>query len=111
MTKEELLIKKCIEVLREKLDKDIPEEGKFPKATVLFSYPGTGNEALLWIEDGFVSRYFCVGMREKGSDKVAYHYYAKGSNSDIDACLSDEGIVIEIHNDLEHLKETVDNFE
>lgn len=111
MAKEELLIQKCIELLRSKLENDIPTEGKFNKTCVFFSYPGTNNEALLWIEDGFCSRYLCIGMREKGSDKVAYHYYAKGSNTELDACLSNDKIVVEIHNDLKNLKETVDNFE
>lgn len=111
MAKEELLIKKCIEFLKEKFENDIPTKGKFNKTCVFFSYPGTNNEALLWVEDGFTSRYLCVGMRETGSDKVAYHYYAKGSNTELEACLSDDKIVVEIHNDLKSLKETVDNFE
>ena len=111
MAKEELLIQKCIEVLRDKLENDIPAEGKFNKVCVFFSYPDTNNEALLWIENGSNSRYLCVGMRETGSDKVAYHYFAKGSNSEIDACLSNDEIIVEIHNDLKSLNKTVENFE
>ncbi len=109
--KKMLLIGKCMEYLSDYINEKIPEQGSFHRHNVFFSYPGTSYEGLVWVESCTGSRYICIGMKEKGYDKVVHHYYCKGSNSDLISCLTSDKTAEDIYNELEYLKTCVDNFD
>ena len=109
--KKMLLIGKCMEYLRDYIKEIIPEEGSFGRHNVFFSYPGTSYEAVTWVENGGGYRYLCIGMVEKGDDRLVHHYFAKGSNSDLITRLEDRKTAEEIYVELEQLKTAVDNLE
>lgn len=111
----DILIPKAMDYICEQIQQKMPETGGFRKFFVCFTYPGTGYEALLWVEHNVSERdgngRLTAGMREAGSDKVVQHYMAKGTKEELMQWLNTSANGAQLRSSYEQLKSAVDQFE
>lgn len=111
----DILIPKGMAVLREHVRQKMPETGRFQRVFVIFAYPGTGYEALLWVEHNVSEQggngRLTAAMREAGSDKVVQHYITKGTKDELMRWLNTSANGEELRSSYAQLKCSVDRFD
>ncbi len=111
----DILIPKGMALLSDCVRQKMPETGRFQRILVIFDYPGTGYQALLWVEHNVSEQggngRLTAGMREAGCDKVVQHYIAKGTKEDLIQWLSTPDNGEELRSSYAQLKNSVDRFD
>lgn len=111
----DILLPKAMNVLREHIQQKMPETGEFRKFFVCFGYPGTGYEALLWVEHNVSEKggngRLAAGMRETNSDRVVQHYIATGTKEELMQWLSTSANGAQLRSSYAQLKNAVDRFD
>ena len=82
-----ILAEKARAAMAERVEKEVPENGKFAKLSVSWSMPETLNKAVLAVEADAINsmdlRRFAVGSYRKGSDNIILGYLLKGTKKEI----------------------------
>lgn len=85
--KMQFLTGRVCEVMADRIEKEVPENGKFSPLSVSWDVPETLNKALLRVEADALnpkdSRRLSVGAYRKGSDSVRSSYLLKGTKKEI----------------------------
>lgn len=112
--KMQILIPKCSDVLVQRAEKEVPENGKFRKIFVAFDIPETTNEALITIEadakDYKNQRRVSIGVHHQNSDRVISNYMFKGTKQEIIEYLKDNNNFPEFTQIVNELSTAVDDY-
>lgn len=83
----DFLADKASKVMAERIENEVPENGKFTKLSVSWDIPKTLNKAILAVEADALepknSRRLAVGAYRKGSDNIRLGYISKGTKKEI----------------------------
>lgn len=111
----DILIPKAMAYMCEQIQQKMPEVGGFRKFLVFFAYPGTGYEALLWVEHNVSEKggngRLAAGMRETNSDRVVQHYIATGTKEELMQWLSTSANGAQLRSSYAQLKNAVERFD
>ena len=90
MTKDEIMdivVPKAYNLLSQRAEKEVPENGKFRRIFVAFDIPETRNEALISIENDAKEpnsiRRLVIGVHRLNSDRVTSNYIFYGTKKEI----------------------------
>lgn len=107
-----LLIRKCMEVLHDRVLHEMPFNGPCKSICVTCNFPGTQNIAGLWMEcdarDSSRRRLITRAVR-KGTDLCVSNYMEVGTQTELLAYLADEASLQPLLESLQHLSDSVDN--
>lgn len=110
----DLLVRKVVEVLTEKIEKEVPAEGSFERIGVRYHHPESEFRGILSLEEDLVRAGHCrlnASMFLLGDDKLVSNYLMKGTRQEILNYLNQEETIPELIGIFEHLKEKVENLD
>lgn len=105
----EMLVWRLMEELRKML---LEESASCKKHYVVCPYPGTKNEAMLWVEaNGQDSSYLRLSTRvvRRGTDLCVMNYMFKGALDEMSTYLANKEKIPELLASLQHLSDSIDD--
>ncbi len=112
--KTNLLIEKSRDILYQRAEREVPENGKFRKIFVAFDIPQTQNEALITIEhdaiDPKTNRRLSVGVHRQNSDRITSNYIFKGPKKEVLDYLKNNDNQNELYKIVTDLSKSVDDY-
>lgn len=112
--KTNLLIEKSRDILYQRAEREVPENGKFIRVFVAFDIPETQNEALMIVEpdaiDPKINRRFSIGVHRQNSDRLTSNYIFKGSKKEILDYLKNNDNQSELYKIVTDLSKSVDDY-
>lgn len=109
-----LLIEKGKNILHQRAEREVPENGKFIRVFVAFDIPETQNEALMIVEpdaiDPKINRRFSIGVHRQNSDRLTSNYIFKGSKKEILDYLKNNDNQSELFKIILDLSKSVDDY-
>ena len=97
-----------MEVLFDLVEKNVPELGRGDHQLSLCDFPGTRNEAHLFLQVTMTKRHLFTRMRRPDRDEVLSNYIVSGSKEEILTYLADKTHVPELLESLESLSREAD---
>ncbi len=117
MTKDEImniLVPKAYNILGQRAEREVPENGKFRRIFVAFDVPDTQNEALISIENDANEpndmRRLIIGVHRLNSDRITSNYIFKGTKKEILEYLKNPEIKSEFTKTVYSLSKSVDEY-
>lgn len=117
MTKDEkmnILVPKASNLLAQRAEREVPENGKFTKIFVAFDVPDTQNEALISIEADQGQpkdmRRLSIGVHRMNSDRITSNYMLKGTKREILDYLKKAEVNSEFIKTVYSLSDSVDDY-
>lgn len=102
------------EILSNKAEYDVPENGKFRTSEIIFEIPGTQNQGHYFIEFDVLepkeSRRFSIGASRKGSDRLTSIQLKKGTKKEILSFLRDENNSQQFKDALREVSRSCDDY-
>lgn len=112
--KMQILIPKGSDLLMQRMEREVPENGKFQKISVSFDIPDTQNKAQFLIEadakDYKDQRILSIGVHHQNSDRVISNYMFKGTKQEIIDYLKDNSNFPEFTQTVNELSDSVDDY-
>lgn len=112
--KMQILVPKGSDLLMQRVEREVPENGKFKKISVSFDIPDTQNKAQFFIEadakDYKDKRILSIGVHHQNSDRVVSNYMFKGTKQEIIDYLKDSKNFPEFTQTVNELSTAVDDY-
>ena len=112
--KMQILIPKGTDFLMQRIEKEVPENGKFKKLSVSFDIPDTQNKAQFIVEadgkDFKDQRRVSIGVHHKNSDRVISNYMFKGTKQEVLAYLNNPENFEDFTKTVNELSTAVDDY-
>ncbi len=112
--KMDYFVNKTREVLAERAEMEVPENGKFSSVSASFKIPDTQNKARIIISHDELEpknlRRLSVGVHHINSDRLTSNYILKGTKKEILDYLKDQKSQDELIGIIGHLSESVDKY-
>ncbi len=112
--KMEILIPKASNLLANRAEREVPENGKFRKIFVAFDIPDTQNEALISFEHDEIDpknmRRISIGVHRLGSDRITSNYIIKGTKNELIEYLKKIEFKKEFKDTVNLLSDSVDEY-
>lgn len=112
--KMDILVPKCSDLLTKRVEREVPENGKFRRIFVAFEIPETQNETLFSIEpdakDFKDIRRMSIAVHRKNSDRIISNYMFKGTKEEVLNYLKDEKNYAEFKQTVNSLSNSVDEY-
>jgi len=109
-----ILIPKCMEVLDNIAEREVPENGKFIRVYVNFDIPGTPNEGILAITHDDKNpkdmRVLSLGVHHKNSDRMISNFLKTGTKKEISDLLKDRDNFSRLIEMTNHLSDRTDDY-
>ncbi len=108
------LTNKLRDILSQRAEREVPQNGKFSPVSVSFTVPDTQNKAKVAIEPDFInpknSRRLSVASYRIGSDRLISSYIFKGTKQEIIDYLHNSESQDRIIKIIKHLSDSVDEY-
>ncbi len=117
MTKDEkmdILVEKASNLLVQRAEREVPDNGKFSRIFVAFDIPDTQNEALISFEHDEIEpkdmRRLSIGVHRANSDRITSKYIVKGTKKELIEYLKKTEFKKEFTDTVNSLSHSVDNY-
>ena len=112
--KTDILVSKSRQILAQKTEKEVPENGQFRKIFVAFDVPNTQNEAVLSIEHDLknpkIQRRLFIGVHHQNRDRLFSNMLLRGTKQEIIDYLNSEDNQELVKTLTAHLSDKVDEY-
>ena len=105
---------KTMELISQRAEKEVPENGKFAPIAVSFQIPETNNKAKVIVAYDEINpkdfRRLAVGVQHKNSDRLTMNYILKGTKQEAIDYLNNSDSKNEIRKLIEYLSKKTDDY-